>query len=209
MARSVASVIAHIAQIATVAIIFFVVSGIGEGPRAAPEGGTEGALDPAVFELQVRAEKGDSAAQFYLGLMYQEGKGVPRDDAIAAKWYRRAAEQGEVEAQTNLGALFHKGRGVAQDSAKAAKWYRRAAEQGHAVGQANLARLYATGEGVPQDDVQAHIWFSLAARQGHAKAAKILELLANRMSTDQIAEAHRRTVEWEKGKTATRTKPLP
>ena len=199
----------HTVQIAVVAMICFAVDGISDGARAAPKGGAEGALDPAVFELQVRAEKGDAAAQFYLGLMYQEGKGVPQDGALAAKWYQRAAEQGDSQAQTNLGALFHKGNGVVQDSSKAAKWYRHAAEQGHPVGQANLARLYATGEGVPQDDVQAHVWFSLAARQGHAKAAKILELLANRMTTDQIAEAHRLAVEWEKSQTATRAKPLP
>jgi len=35
--------------------------------------------------------------------MYDKGRGVPKDDAEAAKWSRKAAEQGNATAQTNLG----------------------------------------------------------------------------------------------------------
>jgi len=44
------------------------------------------------------AEQGHAGAQFSLGLMYDNGWGVPEDDAEAAFWYRKAAEQGEVRA---------------------------------------------------------------------------------------------------------------
>ena len=40
------------------------------------------------------AEQGDAAAQYNLGLMYDNGQGVPQDYAEAVKWYRLAAEQG-------------------------------------------------------------------------------------------------------------------
>ena len=40
------------------------------------------------------AEQGNADAQFNLGLMYYAGKGVPKDDAKAEKWCRKAANQG-------------------------------------------------------------------------------------------------------------------
>lgn len=48
------------------------------------------------------AAKGDADAQYNLGLIYEKGKGVPENDAVAVSWYRKAAEQGHVEAQKNL-----------------------------------------------------------------------------------------------------------
>ena len=44
------------------------------------------------------AEQGDATAQFDLGFMYENGKGVPQDYAEATKWYRKAAAQGNAEA---------------------------------------------------------------------------------------------------------------
>jgi TPR repeat protein len=42
----------------------------------------------------IKADQGDSYAQHSLGLMYSEGRGIPRDDKEALKWFRLAAEQG-------------------------------------------------------------------------------------------------------------------
>jgi len=49
------------------------------------------------------ADAGNAKAQNYLGLLYDNGYGVPRDDARAVAWYRKAAEQGNAAAQYNLG----------------------------------------------------------------------------------------------------------
>jgi uncharacterized protein len=40
------------------------------------------------------AEQGDARAQSHLALMYDNGRGVPRDYAAAASWYYKAAELG-------------------------------------------------------------------------------------------------------------------
>ena len=48
------------------------------------------------------AEQGNANAQYNLGNMYNEGKGVPQDYKEAAKWWKLAAEQGHEEAQYNL-----------------------------------------------------------------------------------------------------------
>jgi len=89
-------------------------------------------LPPAgVTELRARAEAGVPGAQFNLGAMYAEGRGVPQDEAAAVYWYRLAADQGLAQAQFNLGVMYAEGRGVSQDAAEAARWYRLAAAQGY------------------------------------------------------------------------------
>lgn len=40
------------------------------------------------------AAKGEAWAQSRLGYAYQDGQGVPKNDAEAVKWYRLAAAQG-------------------------------------------------------------------------------------------------------------------
>ena len=46
--------------------------------------------------------------------LYDNGTGVPQDDAEAERWYRLAAEQGHFEAQYQLGLAYDAGHGVAQ-----------------------------------------------------------------------------------------------
>ena len=41
-------------------------------------------------------------AQGWLGLMYEEGRGVARSDAEAVNWYRKAAKQGHKFSQEKL-----------------------------------------------------------------------------------------------------------
>jgi TPR repeat protein len=73
-------------------------------------------------DTRARAERGDAAAQYKLGLMYGEGEGVARDDAQAVAWYRKAAGQGYALAQAELGVMYKDGRGVAQDDTQAVAW---------------------------------------------------------------------------------------
>ena len=68
------------------------------------------------------AERGDPAAQSYLGFMFETGRGVPQSYDEAAMWYRRAAEQGNGAAQYALGLLYDKGYGVPHDVIEADKW---------------------------------------------------------------------------------------
>ena len=49
---------------------------------------------------------------------------------------------------------------------------------------------------MPQDDAEAQMWFILAAAQGQKNAQKNREIMAKRMTPDQIAEAQRMAREW-------------
>ena len=85
--------------------------------------------------------------------------------------------------------MYDNGQGVVQDYAEAVKWYRLAAAQGLANAQANLSFKYHNGQGVVQDYVRAHMWWNLSAAQGNANSAKNREVLAAKMTTQQIAAA--------------------
>lgn len=148
------------------------------------------------------AQAGDAAAQYRLGVMYAEGRGVAPNDAEAALWFERAAEQGEPMAQYNLGASYAGGTGVRKDMAAAAKWFRRAADQGVALAQLNLGLLYANGAGVPQDNVEALKWIDLAiyalpAGGVRSDAAKAVADVAGKMNSDEIADARGRERAWK------------
>ena len=122
--------------------------------------------DQGIEQLRKAAEDGHVEAQVRLGVKYDLGKGVPKNDSEAVKWYRKAAEQGHASAQFNLGVMYANGEGVPEDDQEAMRWYRKAAEQGNAPAQYNLGVKYAKGEGVPEDDRKAVKWFRLAAEQG-------------------------------------------
>ncbi len=69
-------------------------AGLNEGVAAYKRGDYETALR----EMRVLAAQGDAAAQYNLGVMYENGRGVTQADAEAVKWYRKAAAQGHARA---------------------------------------------------------------------------------------------------------------
>ena len=70
-----------------------------------------------------KAQAGDAAAQYELGVCYEEGKGTSENDKEAVKWYRLAAEKGYAKAQYNLGVCYELGNGIPEDAEEAVKWY--------------------------------------------------------------------------------------
>jgi TPR repeat protein len=69
------------------------------------------------------AEQGNPDSQFRVAGMYEAGRGVRQDMAIAADWYRRAAEQGHAASQNKLGLLHEAGRGLPQNPVSALAWF--------------------------------------------------------------------------------------
>ncbi len=137
------------------------------------------------------SEQNLAEAQNNLGVCYDKGDGVEKDQVEAAQWYRRAAEQNLAMAQYNLGVCYDKGEGVAKDHVEAAQCYRKASEQNFANAQYNLGVCYDNGEGVAKDYVEAYKWRPLAARQGFEDARKTMTMLENKMTPEQIAEAQK------------------
>jgi len=62
----------------------------------------------------------------------------------------------------------------------------------------NLAEMYASGDGVPENFVLAYKWANLASARGRDKAKALKNEIRKHMNRDQIAEAQRLSLEWEK-----------
>ena len=165
-----------------------------------------GAYGIAFQEWLPLAEEGDAEAQFFLGFLYAEGRGVRQDIAEATRLFRKSAEKGHADGQFALGTLFEKGVGVPQSHGEAARWYRKAAEQGLASAQNNLGLLYQKGSGVPRNYVKAHLWFGLSAQwyerastlplQERRRAVANRDAVAKLMTSAEIAKAERLARAW-------------
>src|SRR3972149_4193147 len=83
-----------------------------------------GDYETAYRLIKPLAEQGLPEARLNLGLLYDNGQGVPQDYAEAAKWYRKAAEQGQVKGQYELARTVRTALGVPREYAEAVKWYR-------------------------------------------------------------------------------------
>src|SRR5438132_975852 len=106
----------------------------GQAPASPP-------IDISAEDLHKQAAQGNAWAQHNLGVLYDNGRGVPQDYVKARGWYEKAAAQGNAWAQAQLGQLYANGWGVPQNYATARAWYEKAAVQGNAWAQAQLALL--------------------------------------------------------------------
>ena len=117
------------------------------------------------------------AAQYNLGVMYSDGKGVQQDKAEAFKWYKRAAEKGYAPAQHNLSGMYRDGKEVKQDYNEAFKWCKLAAKSGHIGAMTVLGTMYVVGQGVAKDVSKGVYYLQRAAEKGSAGSIKVLAKL--------------------------------
>lgn len=149
-------------------------------------------------ERLTEAKQGSADAQFEIGAMYENGRGVSADRAQAQSWYQKAADQkhdralhaiarmkdnqrrlemtqsqaesGDVEAQYKLGSMYLTGTGTSPDLKLAAKWLGRAAEKNHTKAQFKLGHLYYV-ELADEGDMQSALdWFNKAAASNYSPA---------------------------------------
>ncbi|HEX8416500.1 MAG TPA: hypothetical protein VF641_02755, partial [Methylobacterium sp.] len=126
------------------------------------------AVPTGLGKLRQSALDGDGAAIYELAARQADGRGMPRDLALAAKLYEKLAGAGYAPAQYKLAGQYEKGSGVTRDLAQAKTWYGRAADQGHARAMHNLAVLHAENPSVTgkPDFATAAQWFRRGAEHG-------------------------------------------
>jgi uncharacterized protein len=108
-----------------------------------------GHYDEAHDLLKPLALAGDPFAQYSIAVMYDDGRGVPKNLKLAHTWYLRAARNGLVDAQFMAGMFYAVGRGRAQDLVRAYIWLDLAAAGGFP--HAERARDQEMGEMTPAD----------------------------------------------------------
>lgn len=131
----------------------------------------------ALKMFEALATEGHSEAEFFVGFMFDTGRGVKKNPTEAAKWYGMAADRGHAVALNNLAHLYLNGRGVSRDVDRAVALYQKAARGGDPVAQTNLGQLYLNGRGVPRIPSQAISWFRRAAQKDYGPALYFLGLM--------------------------------
>lgn len=117
------------------------------------------------------ATQGDPLAQFYMGLVMENGYGTAAYMSEAVKWYRLAAEQGMDSAQVNLALCYLEGNGITKDELEATNWLKCAAEQGNTDAMTNLGvYFYKKGK-----ETEGYEWLKKAADKDNRNAKQILE----------------------------------
>ena len=123
-----------------------------------------------------------SAQDFNTGMAaYKSG-----NFSTALEEWEPLAEQGNAFAQFNLGIMYDYDFG---DYKKAVKWYALSAAQGLNAAQFNLGVMYDYGYGVPKDFILAHLWFDLAGSNDHKDGFKNRDVMAQKMSDEDISKA--------------------
>lgn len=126
---------------------------------------------------QELAEKGDSEAQYRLGVLYKDGDRVEKDLLKAISYLELAAQQGHARAQLDLGLMYRSGQDVNRDYDKAIQYLEMADKQGYARAQINLGFMYEEGAGVKRNLSVAKDYYRKACEGGLPTACEIYENL--------------------------------
>ncbi|MDP6034523.1 MAG: tetratricopeptide repeat protein [Verrucomicrobiota bacterium] len=113
------------------------------------------------------------------------------DESIDLDALKAKAEGGDLESQYEMGWRHALGMGTELDDDIAVEWLMVAADAGHMLAQNNMGARYYSGDGVEQDLKAAYRHFYLAANQGDRKAGKNLDVIAKKLSEDDLAECRR------------------
>jgi TPR repeat protein len=100
-------------------------------------------------------DAGSAPACLVLAFLYEEGKGVAKDLAMAAALFEKACNGGEAYGCSRLASLHRDGTGVAKDLVRAATLYGKACDAREASACAFLGALVEEGSGVKQDPARA------------------------------------------------------
>lgn len=101
------------------------------------------------------AQQRSAQAEFLLGLMHYQGKGMPQDFAQARHWFEQAAAQGDAGARYNLGVMAL-GQGGPREPLTAYRWFRLAQLASYPGVAYNLAQ--AAAELTPAQKDRAERW---------------------------------------------------
>lgn len=148
---------------ATQATVLSVLMMLGAlAPSSAAEPDARAQLDAT----NVLAVQGDPAAQYALGGMYYNGRGVARDTKLGIEWMQKAAAQGHAQAQYSMGVVYYNGQFLPKDYQKAFELFSLAAAQGDLDAKYNLGVMNKNGEGVEKNLYRAFTLFSETAERG-------------------------------------------
>jgi hypothetical protein len=149
-----------------------------------------GKYERAARLFQRASDDGNIVADWYLGHMYREGRGVRQDDAAAFTYYSRVADHYDpdeadnnrlriiVDAMVRIADYQRTGAanaGLSPNPQAAARAYLKIATvYGHPAAHYALGVMSITGQGVKENPQQGLKWLMAAARKRYAPAEAYL-----------------------------------
>ncbi len=124
--------------------------------------------------LEQDCTAGNARACDTLGDLYDEGRGVNKDERRAASLYEQACRGGVARGCNNLAILYQDGRGVERNGRRAADLYEEACNARYANACTNLGLLYLFGNGVAKNEPRASRHFETACNAGQGDACSHL-----------------------------------
>lgn len=150
----------------------------------------KGDYERAATLFRKESDDGNIVADWYLGHMYRQGLGVPRNDAMAYSYYTRVADTFDpdeddqnrlritVDAMVRIADYQRTGAvnaGIQPDPAGAARTYLKiATAYGHPAAQYALGVMSLKGQGMKKNPSQGLKWLMAAARKRYAPAEAYL-----------------------------------
>jgi TPR repeat protein len=149
-----------------------------------------------VTALTGHAEAGHAMAQHDLGVAYDRGCGVARDQRLASQWLLKSAAGGEPRAMAAMAFRYADGVGIDRNPETAFGWAKRAAADGSPWGHWALFHAFKNGWSVEPDLSNANAELRKAAEGGLALAQTALgKLRLNGGDWPEAATWLRRAVE--------------
>lgn len=116
------------------------------------------------------ADNGDMRALCNLGLAYEFGNGVEKNEKKAFELYKQSARLGYDRGMYNLAFCYMRGLGTTEDHWQAAQYFEKAAQKGHVEAMYNIGVMYLNGDGVNKDMKRAAEWFYRAAQNNNIES---------------------------------------
>ena len=150
-------------------------------------------LPLALKLLEPLLERNDPEAQYLMGSLYRQGKGVTKSVERANSLLDLAVGQGNADALAYKGYMYEYGDGVPQDLLKAFGAYESAAKQGNESAQVSLAEMLANGKGVVRNTSLATYWFdqSLKISKNSSRSGAYKGLAKIHQDEQRFSEAAR------------------
>lgn len=142
-----------------------------------------------LYVLMASANQGNPEAMRILGLLFGQGKLVPRSPLIARSWLKEAAEKGDRDAQFYYGESSVFGTMILENE-EGYRYLEMAAEAGHPRSLLFRGFCCLEGLGVPKDEASGFRYVSRAAEKGTLEAVYQMALCrANGFGIEKSAAA--------------------
>jgi TPR repeat protein len=149
-------------------------------------------------------EKGDSSAQFILGILYEFGLGIRKDSERSIQWYIQSAVQGHLKAQEKLSFFINH----QEDKYKIFDWYRRLLavkedkkewlkleiQEGDLSSCHHLGLMFLYGWSVDKDQKQAFDYLMNAANHKYIPSQKVVAEMYREGKV--VEQSHKEALRW-------------